>query len=383
MKKFFIQHKGIILYITKLFLFLRVSSLFFAAIGVKILPFKESFPYAPGVLFPFGSPLFWSWANFDGVHYIRIVEDGYIYGLTQAYFPFYPVLIKVLSYVCRNLLFNGLLISHLAFLASLFLLYKLCLLDFKKEVAKQTLLLTCIFPTAFFFLSYYTESLFLALILASFYLARQKKWLGAGILGALASATRVLGILTLPALLFEYFEVKGEKKKINYGQLSACFLPAIGLGAYMLYLKKRLGDAFLFVSSQPGFGAGRSVNKVVLLYQVFWRYLKMIVTVDRTNPIYFTLLLEVGVSFLILVLLIWSYKKIRNSYLVFAVLAYLLPTLTGTFSSMPRYVLILFPAFFMMSLLLKDKKLRLAAYLLSFILSGVCTIMFTRGYWVA
>ena len=29
-------------------------------------------------MFPYGSPLLWSWGNFDGVHYIRIVEDGYI-----------------------------------------------------------------------------------------------------------------------------------------------------------------------------------------------------------------------------------------------------------------------------------------------------------------
>jgi len=372
--------KELIVFISKLFLFLRVSSLLFAWLGTKILPFKHSFPYAPGTLYSFGSPLLWSWANFDGVHYLRIIQDGYIYGLTQAYFPLYPLLTGFLDKLINNLLLSGLLISHLFFFGLLVVFYKLARLDFDKKIARRALILLVIFPTSFFFLSYYTESLFLFLVLLSFYLARKENWFWAGIVGIFASSARVLGVLIVPALLFEYWQKR--KKQLNLKDLTSCFLPIFGILSYMVYLKEKFGDPLLFVHSQEGFGAGRSTDKIILLYRVFWRYLKMVLTVDPCNPIYPTVWLELAASVLFLILLILGIKKVRQAYLVFAGLAYLLPTLTGTFSSMPRYVLVLFPGFMVLGLI-KSKRIFYFLCSIFFLLMGFCTVLFTRGHWIA
>lgn len=364
-----------------LFLLLRAITLIAAHLGIKLLPFKHSFPYADAVLLKYGSPLLWSWGNFDGVHYLMIAEKGYVFGLTQAFFPLFILLIRFFNIFLDNRLLVGLLLSHTLFIASLYILYKLIRLDFKKEIAHWSLIFLAIFPTAFFFLSLYTESLFLFLVLSSFYLLRKKKYFAAGIIGALASATRITGIFLVPAFLYEIAQSRKLKAK-SLKHFSA-FLPSIGLLSYMWFLKSRFNDPLLFAHVQEGFGGGRTTGKLVLLYQVFWRYLKMVLTVDRTNPLYFTIWLEVLSALLFLGLIVFAYfKKIRKSYLIFAVLAYILPTLTGTFSSMPRYVLGLFPCFIAVALI-KNKFFRFFWLAISLGLLFACTMMFTRGYWIA
>jgi hypothetical protein len=52
----------------------------------------------------------------------------------------------------------------------------------------------------------------------------------------------------------------------------------------MYYLKANFGDPLLFFRVQPHFGAGRAGGRLILLYQVFWRYLKMLLTVEKLTP---------------------------------------------------------------------------------------------------
>ena len=373
------QDKKLLAFIFVLAAFLRVLTLVAAYTGLKTLPFKHSFPYVDAVLEKYGSPLFWSWANFDGVHYLMIAREGYIFGLTQAFFPLFILLVRFSGKIVKNPLAAGLLLNHLFFAVNLYVFYKLIRLDFKKEVGLWTLIFLSFFPTSFFFLSLYTESLFLLLVFSSFYLWRKKRHFMAGLVGALASATRITGIFLVPAFLHE--ARKSEKSQIS--KYLSAFLPSIGLLGYMWYLKSRFGDPFLFAHVQEGFGGGRQTDRLILLYQVFWRYFKMVLTVERNNPLYFTVWLETGSTALFLALLFFAYfKKVRKSYLIFAGLAYFLPTLTGTFSSMPRYVLGLFPGFIALALIEK-RAFRLAWLALSLFLLFVCTAMFTRGYWVA
>lgn len=367
------------IFILGLFFLLRFLTLIAAIIGLAKIPFKPSFPYAETVLEKFGTPLLWSWANFDGVHYLMLAEKGYAFGLTQAFFPLYFLIIRLGSFVVHHPLLIGLVISHLAFTGVLFLFYKLTRLEFSESESRKTLISLVLFPTGFFFLSLYTESVFLLLLLGSFYFARKKEWLASGLIGALASATRIVGIFLIPALFYQWW-VDGRK---NIKQLIGAILPLLGLLAYMIYLWQKFQDPLLFAHVQEGFGAGRSTDKFILLYQVFWRYLKMIFTVDASNPIYFTIWLEFLASLLFLSLLAWGwYKGMRRSYLIFSILAYLLPTLTGTLSSMPRYVLVLFPAFMVLGTI-KNRVIFWAWILLSVLLLLISTAFFTRGYWLA
>ena len=328
-------------------------------------------------------PLLWVHANFDGEHYVGIAKFGYRLA-EQAFFPLYPNLIKKLSPLFNsNSVLVGIVISNISFPIALIFLYKLIKLDYSNKVALLTLMFLLIFPTSFYFGAVYTESLFLALTVVSFYAARKGRWGIAGVFGMLAASTRFIGIFLFPALLAERLIQRKTSKKTNLGSLlSICLIP-LGLIYYMGFLKSTTGDPFLFARSLTHYGEFRS-QKVILIYQVFWRYLKMLVTVDKSSEIYPIIIVEVITGIVFLVTSVLSLARQRLSYSLFNLLAFLTPTLTGSFVSLPRYVLICFPSFLLIDqFFLSHKKLTLVYFLISTLTLFYLWMRFSMGYWVA
>ena len=152
----------------------------------------------------------------------------------------------------------------------------------------------------------------------------------------------------------------------------------------MRFLAINFGDSLMFIHVQKFFGAGRSADRIILLYQVFWRYFKMLVTVEKSTLTYFAVIMEFLAAASFLILIIFTYLKRWYSYLIFMVLAYIVPTLTGTFLSLPRFVLVLFPGFILLSLWAeKYRWLRILYPAVAFPLLILCLLLFTRGFWVA
>jgi Gpi18-like mannosyltransferase len=358
----------------------RLILQFVAGLAIKFWPFEPSFPHWDTALVNQGPRWLWLWGSFDGVHYLNIAEKGYEYGLTQAFFPVYPLLIRFLT-IFNNRLIPALLISHIALIGFLYLFVKLGRLDFKVKAVNWAGVLFLLYPASFFLFGVYTESLFLWLAAACFYLSRQKQWLTAAAAAGLASATKLAGIFLLPALLWEYYRANLKPQAAAVVKYS--LLAASGLLFYLNYLQRRFGDFLLFVHSQPGFGAGRQVNELVLPYQVIARYVKMFLTVDPANNIYPVLVLEFLTSLGFAGLIAYAFwKKLRLSYLLFIVPALLLPTLTGTLASLPRYGLIAFPLFYLLGNLKNNQAKIFLAAIFALVLTWA-VIRFTRGLWLA
>lgn len=367
-----------------LFLFWVFALNLLVLIAPYFLTYQPSFPYA-SELNRFALPDFLSkMANFDGVHYLTISEKGYLgTGLIQAFFPLYPLLIKFFNPIFNNYLITGLLLSHIFALLSFYAFYALVKMDFGKRIAWWSLIFFACFVSSFYLRSFYGESLFMALLFTSFLAAKSKKYLLAGILGLLLSSTRVIGIFILPSLwLLIYLS---DRK--NYSAYLKVSLSALGLLAYMLYLKWQFGDFLYFFTLQEQFGASRQ-SSLISYPQVVYRYLKIFYTVRPFDLKYYAYMQEFLLSLASLGLLIlatWQSLKQKTQevlpYLLFAILAYFLPTLTGNFSSMPRYILACFPIFIYLAQVLKTYKF---LYLtISIILLIINLILFSQGYWVA
>lgn len=320
------------------------------------------------------------WANFDGSHYLTIAKQGYL-PYQQAFFPFFSMLIHVMiPFFDYNAFTASLFLVHLAFIISLFIFWKLIQIDFKNSVAMWAIIFLLFFPTSFFFGSIYTESLSLMLILGSFYAARKNHWFIASLLGGFASATRFIGIFLLPALLWEFWEQ--HKFKIKTKSFLWLLLIPTGLIGYMIYLQITVGDALAFIHVQPAFGANRTGGAIVLLPQVLFRYLKIMITIPWIDYDLRIAVLELFMFSYVMGLLVFSWRKIRKSYLIFAILATIAPTLTGSLSSMPRYVLLAFPAFIALATI--ENTMLKILLMISFIsLLSILTMLFAQGYWVA
>src|SRR5207248_6926983 len=105
----------------------------------------------------------------------------------------YPLVARAAGWVVGSAVLGSLLVAVAALAVALYLLRRLVVLDAGERYARGALLVTALFPTAFFFSAIYTESLFLALTVAAFYAARRQRWALAGLCGGLAAATRNTG----------------------------------------------------------------------------------------------------------------------------------------------------------------------------------------------
>src|SRR5207249_3561342 len=104
---------------------------------------------------------------------------------------------------------------------------------------RRSVILLAAFPTAFFFLAPYSESLYLLLSLLSFRAARRDRWLAAGVFGAGTAATRVVGFLLAPALSIEAVHRWRKAKGSLSRRLAGACLVLVGPLAYLAYWATR------------------------------------------------------------------------------------------------------------------------------------------------
>ncbi len=343
--------------ILTIFVLWRGSLFALGFLSFQLLTFKASFPYINNQLIASGFPQwFWHWGNFDGVHYLGIAQSGYLLSGTQVFFPLYPLLIKLFDFLTTNPFLSGFLVSNITALAAALLLFHLVRKKFDRTIAAWTVAFLFAFPTSFFFGSIYTESLFLALVLAAF----SFKGLKSGIFSYFAGLTRLVGGF------------------IGFG--------AAGVATYSLYLWAAFGKPLYFLQAQGSFANNRanSLTSLVTPPQVLVRYLKIFLTAGPGHYDYWIAVLEFAAFIFGIIVLGWLTwkRKVPVSWLVFSWAALILPSFSGTLSSMPRYLLTIFPIFIGLALI-KSQSLKIILLFLSFLFLALLTTLFVRGYWVA
>lgn len=348
--------------------------------GYTLLPYfldKSNQLLSYFLIYPFG--------NFDAVYYLLIAAKGYT--VNAGFFPLFPLSIHIATFPFKDLLpfdpkqyFTAIALVSFYFITSLIIFYKLIKFDYKENIAVWSIVFLLIFPTSFFFASIYSESLFLLLSLLAFYFTRKKKWLLAGLAGVFLSATRLVGIFILPAILYEYF--KYEKNK-TFFKLISIFLAPLGLVSYAVYNYFRWGNPFHFIEAQGNFQNNRSVDSIVLPIQTIFRYFKILITVSPSVYEWWVSLFELAffIFALSLFYIAWR-KKVRFSYLIFGFLCFAVPVFSGTFSGLPRYVLTIFPLFIVLALI-KNKFFKVSYSIISIILLFIFFMLFSKGYFIS
>jgi len=371
----------------------RVGVFLLSLIAPYFIAYDPSFPYAYDLLAKLGLPQWlYSWANFDGVHYLTIMQKGYIgIGLIQAFFPLFPFFVKLFSFGLSHTVV-ALVYNFFAFVAALYFLFQLVRERTSSNSAWLTLTLLLVFPTSFFLGAVYSEAFFLCAVLGAFFAAEKKHWPLAALAAGLALSTRLVGVFILPALVLQLFSDVPAKDlvvavKKNLRILLLLSFSLVGLLAYMGFLQYEFSDPLYFFHVQSEFGSGRQ-ETLIMLPQTLWRGIKILITVPLSR-IWLTYAQELVFSLLAVGTLLygfWRRKRLQLPlpWLVFATGVVLLPTLTGTLSSMPRYVLIAFPLFYIWAqVLLKYTIARGILILLSLSLLIYNTVLFIQGYWIA
>jgi hypothetical protein len=321
-----------------------------------------------------------SWATFwnrwDATHYLRLAETGYTATgdgrFSIVFYPLYPWLVRAEAFICHSYFGAALLVSGAASICAGILLRRLVELDWTEKVARLSVWFLLIFPTAYFLHIAYSESLFLALILGSILAARKQSWATAGLLGALACATRVNGLLLMPTLFVEAWLQYRATRRIDWRWL---WIGVAGLGtATYLFLNYHVtGDPFAF-------------SKIM---EVNW-YKKFTVPWTGIHDVWLRVphfnLTEGWIEFVFIVFsflaMVWCWITLRPTYAVWMTLNWLLINSTSYVVSVPRYCLTLFPIFIIFARLAASRPL------VGRILTTVCLLLlalfamkFAHGTW--
>ena len=330
------------------------------------------------------NPLLAVWGRWDAEHYLRIAMHGYS-GTEAAFFPLYPLLIRIVAGFTGSHLIAGLVISNAASFLALLYLYKLVEHQYNRHVAQRATFFVSIFPAAIFFSAVYSEALFLFLTVASFYYARERRWLTAGAFGFLAALTRAEGVLLAAPLFIEWVVAakEGGREFLRYWfddvvkPLAGMALVPLGLATYMGYLWVLNGDPLKFSHVQEHWGrvfAPPWVSVTATIHKIATAHSTQTVATET---------IELAFTVLMLAVLIAGARRLRLSYVVYMALSVLIPMCTSSLMSMPRFALVLFPMFALFGLWGARPTFQNAYVAFSLPLLGLFTVLFADWYWVA
>ncbi len=285
------------------------------------------------------------WGVWDTRWYLDIARNGYstrVIGPTgetnTAFFPLYPLLARILGWVVRDPFVAGLIISNLCLLIAAVVLYRLVALDREAEVASASVKYLFLFPSAFILSGFYSESLFLMLLLLSFYCARRNRWFLAGVCGFFLALTRPVGIAVIVPLALLALERAGWRRRGVRAEVAALLLIPLGTALFALYLYQVTGRFLDFVQVPGSWGRYLSNPFIVLARGV---------AMGGNPQVVF------GAAFgLLCLLILWgSGRWIGWSYGVLGTLLLLTPLASGMIPlrGMTRYALPVFPLYLILA----------------------------------
>lgn len=314
------------------------------------------------------NPVPWH-AQWDSYWLMSIADKGYEYQQDElsniAFFPLYPILIKLVSFMVGDFILAGWLVSIIFLFLSTLMLYRL-VKEFHPSLNPYLpVIFLLVFPTAFFLNAIYSEATFLFFSVTTFYYLLKKKYWQAGLAGLLAALTRPNGILLIIPFGWELFQ-EFRRRNYRWSDLPATLLIPTGTFIYFSYIYFRFGDFLAFLKVEKAWG-----RAFVLDWSIV-DFTSSAMVANFALDISFTLFAIIGACVLI--------KKLRASYGLYVLAAILVPLATGTLMSIGRFVLVLFPLFILPATI-KSELGRTAWLIVSTLLLALYTLLFATNYW--
>jgi Gpi18-like mannosyltransferase len=336
------------------------------------------------------STLWLAWFRWDSGHFTAIASNGYDSAWRTAFFPLFPLLERGGAFLTRDPFIAGLIISNLAGLGMLVVLYRLVQEEFDAERAFRTVLYLSVFPTAFFFAAAYNESLFLLLTLLSFYHMRHGNWWLAGLFGLLASLTRSAGILLFLPFCYEYLrQHQFTIKKIRFTVVSSLGIPA-GLGIFALYCYYKFHDLLSFSQAQVAWSRHLHAPWRGLINSYMVILNRHVLSFDSIHNV-----IDLSACLFILALVVlcfvgpWRFPRTYRVYALYAALIYIYSVIfpvggTGStpLAAFSRYMLEVFPAFIVLAAIGKKQWFNQYYLVLSVSILSFLLLQFLTGRWL-
>lgn len=335
-----------ILVIGCIFILSRFVILITGVIAMAVLPSVEGDEFTHLLD---GGPALDMWYRQDAGFYTSIATFGYDWfnerqpSADMAFLPMYPALVHLVSgqtptgclaspYLSTCATIGGLIVSNLALLIGMFVIFDLANRRYGQRAAWWAVIILAATPNGIFLSGVYTEAVFLLWCALTLWLIDRKRFWLALLPACLACLTRSVGVALFPALLYAAWTLdeRGRLPRL----LAAC-LPPLCFAAYIVIAGLTTGDPLAY------FG----------IYQTTW---------DRASAspieaftIYFSgqpvswfgwelSWIDLGATILYLAFGV-AVLRFDRAWGLFALAAVLIPVLTGSLLSMPRFGAVIVP----------------------------------------
>lgn len=336
----------------------------------------------PGDDFGNHSRLLDTFLRWDTQWFQAIANQGYSYNPEQqssvAFFPIYPLAIKLLTPLFGSSAWAGIFISNLALFGAIVLLWKLA-----EDVAAaphgglapgdgiKTTRLLLFGPVTFFHSIVYSEATFLFLSVACVYAARRRVWWAAGLAGYAAALTRNAGVLLIIPMLVEFFDLRLRApffmRDVPWLKVIFCLLPIAGFITWATYLAWKFGDPMVVLKAQSSWDR-----------KLTWPWETILASGEGFYHHWF----KAHALTALLLLVVCLLGRLRLSLLLLGTAALLLNISARHLEAIPRLTSVIFPLYFGWVILMRRwpalESIFLAA---SAILLAFSTILFVNGYW--
>jgi len=307
--------------------------------------------------------------NWDGEHFLQIINQGYIYDFSFAFFPLFPMLVKVTDIILPfSSLINGLILNFFLSGLGLVYLYRVFLMDFKKKQSFEILLFILAFPLSFFFFTFYSEALFFFLSVLAVYFYRKQHYWSSVFLLTLLTLTRMAGLALLAAILIDVWSNKSERNKF--------LMPFLGIGSYFFAVFLITGNLWTIAKAETNWERIITIPGFAL-YNSIWVLIREGISY-QSYSIFLNLLLVVIVFYL----LIRSFRFLPRLYWNYTFFSLLVPLSTSTFLSFPRFLMVIFPLFIAFYLC-SNTIVRMGYLITGFVICNLLFTIFLLGGWVA
>jgi hypothetical protein len=291
--------------------------------------------------------------RWDAGWFIHIATSGYDPSDGSAeFYPAFPLASRTVAQLSPlGTVGASILVANAAFLAALVVLYVLSTVEYSESLARRSVALLSVYPASFILLSPFSESLFLLATVTAFYLVRRGRWWLGGAAGAVAAATRAVGILVAPAFLIEAWT--SPERPRRKAHLIASFVPCVGLFAYVGYWWVSAGDPTIPLRAPELWGRTPQFALTMLGRSVALGFTGV------TDADGWPWSMDLALTGVVLIPVAVWWRELRPSYLVYASCTFLV-VLTVTYPprplvGAPRYACVVFPAFWLLARVLRGR----------------------------
>ncbi len=324
------------------------------------------------------------WSNWDSLHYHTIELWGYNGAPSvgpkvplEAFFPGFPVAMKIANVIVGNWVVAGMLVSFVAGGIAIVMMARLAELDYPVGVGERSVLLLLLAPSAVFLAAPYTEALFLMFAVGAWLAARKGNWALAGLLAAGAMITRSTGIFLLVGLAVEFLTAKDGRRRWSQAPwLGVAVLPLI---AYMMFLFARTGDWMAWSHAQS-----RGWNRQTVMP---WRSLSNTFSAaffwghNDVNNVWM-MRAELVAMLVLVVACLWLLRRRKWGEAAYLMMNGLALGTSTAYGSVPRSLILMFPLWIHLAYwTMRRPGLKTAYLVLVAPLMVTFTLMFATGHW--